>query len=77
MRLAETTWNTLKGGRTEKRGGGNKDYKKGGRLCQRVGALKRGAGAPFQIVVDQTVKYGEAMKVLFYLFIQKKKKKWN
>ena len=33
--------NTLKGGGTEKRG--NKDFKKGGKPGQGVGALKRGA----------------------------------
>ena len=39
----------LKRGRNRKERKGNKDFKKGGNLDQRVGALKRGeAGIPFR-----------------------------
>ena len=41
-----TVWNTLKGGRTEKRGGETKILKRGDKLGQGVGALKRGELEP-------------------------------
>ena len=42
MRVGKTVWNALKGGGIEKRGGGrNKGFKKGGKLSQGLGALKR------------------------------------
>ena len=37
-----TVWNTLKGSRTEKKGGGNRFLKGGCKLGQGVGALKGG-----------------------------------
>ena len=39
-------WNTLKGSRTEKRGGETKILKRGDKLGQGVGALKRGELEP-------------------------------
>ena len=48
MRVEVTVQNTLKEGETEKRGRGVKILKKGGKLGQGMGALKRGAGAPLR-----------------------------
>ena len=46
MRVGGNCQNTLKGGGTEKREGGTKILKKGGKLGQGVGALKRGRVDP-------------------------------
>ena len=46
MRVRGTVRNTLKGGRTENRGGETKILKRTGKLDQRVGALKRGDWNP-------------------------------
>ena len=43
LRVGGTVWNTLKG--TEMRVGETKILKRGGKLVQGVGALKRGEGA--------------------------------
>ena len=52
-------WNTLKGGGTEKKGKGNKDFKKqggggGGKLGQGVTVLKRRGGLepPYELCVS-------------------------
>ena len=45
VRVGETISNTLQGGGTEKRGGETKNFKRGDKLGQGVGALKGGGGA--------------------------------
>ena len=45
MGVGATVWNTLKGGRTEKSGGEINILKRGDKLGQGMGALKRGGGA--------------------------------
>ena len=44
MGVGATVWNTLKGGRTEKSGGEINILKRGDKLGQGMGALKRGGG---------------------------------
>ena len=46
MRVGGTVSNTLKGGGTGKRGGETKILRRGSKLGQGVGALKRGARTP-------------------------------
>ena len=41
----------LKRGWNRKEGKGNKDFKKGGKLGQGMGALERGAGIPLQTMI--------------------------
>ena len=49
--MGGTVGNTLKGGETEKRGRETKILKRGSKLGQWVGALKRGTGTPLQTIV--------------------------
>ena len=44
MKVGETVQNTLKGGGAEKRSGKTKSLKRGDKLGQGLGALKRGGG---------------------------------
>ena len=46
MGVGATVWNTLKGGRTEKSGGEINILKRGDKLGQGMGALKRGGLEP-------------------------------
>ena len=52
MKLRRTVWNTFKGDGTETRGGETKILKRWGKLGQGLGALKRGAGIPLQIMIS-------------------------
>ena len=50
MRVGETVYNSLKGDGTEKRGGETKILKRGNKLGQGVGALKRGGlESPYEL----------------------------
>ena len=53
VRVGETVWNTLKGGGIEKSGGETKILKRGVKLGQGVGALKREEG-----VLEPLTNYG-------------------
>ena len=48
MRVGGNCLKHLKRGWNRKERRGNKDFKKGGKLGQGVGAVKRGAGTPLQ-----------------------------
>ena len=48
VRVVGTVWNNLKRGATEKKGGKQR-FKKGGKLGQGVGALKRGLEPPSEL----------------------------
>ena len=50
-----TMQNTLTGGGTEKRGEETKILKRGGKLDQEVGALKRGSGTPLRTMSSVSI----------------------
>ena len=50
-----TMQNTLKGGATEKRGEETKILRRGGKLGQGVGALKRGSGTPLRTMSSVSI----------------------
>ena len=54
-------------GWNRKEGRGNKDFKRGCKLCQGVGALKSGAGTPLQTTNHLTIDpVFPEKKVIFY-----------
>ena len=55
MGVGATVWNTLKVGGTEKSGGETNILKRGDKLGQGMGALKRGAGTTLWTMVFENI----------------------